>query len=179
MHSNFSWLQSLIYHEFLFQIADAKKAKEEEERKIREKAAAEAAAAAAAAQAAAAAAAAQKAAAEAAAAEAAARAVKVEIKVEEEEEEEDEEEQTSQAPGFSWGRYLDATNAKAAPTKLFSTGIPDRPNPFRVGMKMEAIDPEHPALFCCVTVVETKGMSYYFTQLSKCFGIFWIPMPCH
>ena len=58
---------------------------------------------------------------------------------------------------FSWGRYLDATNAKAAPTKLFSTGIPDRPNPFRVGMKMEAIDPEHQAIFCCVTVAEIKG----------------------
>ena len=83
------------------------------------------------------------------AAVAAAKAVKVEV---------DDDDDMGDASGFTWGRYLDATNAKAAPAKFFDVGIPTERNSFKIGMKMEAIDPEHASLFCVVTVVEVKGI---------------------
>ena len=62
--------------------------------------------------------------------------------------------------GFSWTRYLEATQAKIAPSKLFedTARFPISLNRFKVGMKLEAIDPEHPSLFSIVTVVSIKGM---------------------
>ena len=61
--------------------------------------------------------------------------------------------------GFSWAKYLEATRSKIAPSKIFdeTTRFPNSTNRFKVGMKLEAIDPEHPALFCVVTVVSIKG----------------------
>ena len=61
--------------------------------------------------------------------------------------------------GFSWTKYLEATRSKIAPSKIFdeTSRFPHSTNRFKVGMKLEAIDPEHPALFCVVTVVSIKG----------------------
>ena len=58
---------------------------------------------------------------------------------------------------FCWDTYLEYGNARAAPSKLFTFPFPAEANPFKPGMKLEAIDPEHPALICVVTVVETLG----------------------
>ena len=61
--------------------------------------------------------------------------------------------------GFSWTKYLETTRSKIAPSKIFDemSRFPHSTNRFKVGMKLEAIDPEHPALFCVVTVVSIKG----------------------
>lgn len=59
--------------------------------------------------------------------------------------------------GFSWMKYLDHCKAKAAPVKLFKDPFPYNKNGFKVGMRMEAIDPSHPSLFCVVSVAEVQG----------------------
>ena len=58
---------------------------------------------------------------------------------------------------FCWETYIEFGNAKAAPSKLFKCPFPADPNPFKRGMKLEAIDPEHPAFICIVTVAEIVG----------------------
>lgn len=58
---------------------------------------------------------------------------------------------------FVWEKYLRLTNTQAAPDSLFINPFPSSSNPFEVGMKMEAIDPEHCSLFCVCTVVEKLG----------------------
>ncbi|KAK7079506.1 Present in Scm, l(3)mbt, and vertebrate SCML2, partial [Halocaridina rubra] len=63
---------------------------------------------------------------------------------------------------FSWTKYLEYCGrskglAKAAPLKLWTEPFPFARNLFRPGMKLEAIDPCHQALFCVVTVSETVG----------------------
>ncbi|XP_037044987.1 uncharacterized protein LOC119080665 isoform X2 [Bradysia coprophila] len=58
---------------------------------------------------------------------------------------------------FVWELYLRLTDTQAAPDSLFINPFPSSPNPFEVGMKMEAIDPEHCSLFCVCTVVEKLG----------------------
>ncbi|XP_017878427.1 lethal(3)malignant brain tumor-like protein 3 isoform X2 [Ceratina calcarata] len=59
--------------------------------------------------------------------------------------------------GFSWSKYLEHCKAKAAPVKLFKDPFPYAKNHFRVGMKLEGIDPEHPSRYCVLTVVEVVG----------------------
>ncbi|XP_035915176.1 uncharacterized protein LOC118513481 isoform X2 [Anopheles stephensi] len=65
---------------------------------------------------------------------------------------------------FNWQQYLQKIGAQPAPMYLFGP----RPFPlagasgpvenmFRVGMKLEAIDPENSSLFCVCTVVEVRG----------------------
>jgi len=46
---------------------------------------------------------------------------------------------------------------RSAPTKLFAKPFPTEKNPFKVGQKLEGIDPEHEALFCVMTVVQVCG----------------------
>lgn len=58
---------------------------------------------------------------------------------------------------FVWELYLRLMDAQAAPDNLFINPFPSSPNLFEVGMKMEAIDPEHCSLFCVCTVVEKLG----------------------
>ena len=41
--------------------------------------------------------------------------------------------------GFSWSRYLECTNSRSAPAKLFSEAFPNASNNFKVGQKLEAI----------------------------------------
>lgn len=59
--------------------------------------------------------------------------------------------------GFSWMRYLEICKAKSAPVKLFKNPFPYTRNGFKVGMRLEAIDPQHPSLFCVVSVAEVQG----------------------
>lgn len=58
--------------------------------------------------------------------------------------------------------------AKAAPSKLFKDPFPFGKNGFKVGMKLEGIDPDHPSLFCVLTVAEVKGVYLlsYFNSLN-------------
>lgn len=58
---------------------------------------------------------------------------------------------------FVWELYLKLMDAQAAPDNLFINPFPSSPNLFEVGMKLEAIDPEHCSLFCVCTVVEKLG----------------------
>lgn len=59
--------------------------------------------------------------------------------------------------GFSWAKYLDHIKAKSAPVKLFKDPFPYNRNGFRPGMKLEGVDPQHPAYFCVLTVSEVIG----------------------
>ncbi|XP_029049038.2 lethal(3)malignant brain tumor-like protein 3 isoform X1 [Osmia bicornis bicornis] len=59
--------------------------------------------------------------------------------------------------GFSWSKYLEHCKAKAAPVKLFKDPFPYTKNHFKVGMRLEGIDPEHPSRYCVLTVVEVVG----------------------
>ncbi|PSN53045.1 hypothetical protein C0J52_03962 [Blattella germanica] len=59
--------------------------------------------------------------------------------------------------GFSWTKYLEHCKAKAAPVKLFKDPFPYTKNGFKVGMKMEGIDPEHPSFYCVLTVADVQG----------------------
>ncbi|KAJ8682856.1 hypothetical protein QAD02_018648 [Eretmocerus hayati] len=59
--------------------------------------------------------------------------------------------------GFSWAKYLEHTKSKAAPVKLFKDPFPYSRNNFKVGMKLEGIDPNHPAHYCVLTVAEVVG----------------------
>ncbi|XP_047528289.1 uncharacterized protein LOC125064970 [Vanessa atalanta] len=77
--------------------------------------------------------------------------------------------------GFSWMRYLDVCKAKAAPVKLFRDPFPYSKNNFKVGMRMEAIDPQHPSLFCVVSVAEVQGyrMRLHFDEYPDMYD-FWV-----
>jgi hypothetical protein len=57
--------------------------------------------------------------------------------------------------GFLWPEYLEWATAKAAPDRLFPEPLVG--HGFVTGMKLEAIDPEHQALICVVSVVEVVG----------------------
>lgn len=61
------------------------------------------------------------------------------------------------ASNFTWSKYLDMVKAKSAPSKLFKDPFPYGKNGFKVGMKLEGIDPERPSIFCVLTVAEVKG----------------------
>lgn len=76
--------------------------------------------------------------------------------------------------GFSWSRYLECTNSRAAPTKLFHHAFPKIPNHFRVGQKLEAIDPDHNALICVASVARVQGhrILVHFDGYSKSYD-FW------
>ena len=64
----------------------------------------------------------------------------------------------SQEPDrFCWDTYLKETNSNAAPNILFTNPYPSVKNNFKLGMKLEAIDPENASFFCVCTVVEIRG----------------------
>lgn len=60
--------------------------------------------------------------------------------------------------GFSWLKYLEYYKGKAAPPNLFreKESLTNK-NYFKIGMKVEAIDPVHPSLFAVVTITEVQG----------------------
>lgn len=75
---------------------------------------------------------------------------------------------------FQWENYLTAKSVPA-PVKLFKTPYPRTQNPFKVGMKLEAIDPANQKLFCVATVEEKLGyrMKLHFDGYSTAFD-FWV-----
>uniref|UniRef100_A0A182N7F3 SAM domain-containing protein n=1 Tax=Anopheles dirus TaxID=7168 RepID=A0A182N7F3_9DIPT len=79
-------------------------------------------------------------------------------------------------PSFSWPPYLKQLNVEAAPAHLFGRQpYPAAANTFRVGMKLEAIDPENCSLFCVCTVAEVRGyrMRLHFDGY-PCEYDFWV-----
>uniref|UniRef100_A0A182SQK7 FCS-type domain-containing protein n=1 Tax=Anopheles maculatus TaxID=74869 RepID=A0A182SQK7_9DIPT len=71
---------------------------------------------------------------------------------------------TAEETEFNWQQYLRKINAEPAPTYLFgpksfplAAANGSVENMFRVGMKVEAIDPENSSLFCVCTVAEVRG----------------------
>nr|CAD7412020.1 unnamed protein product [Timema poppensis] len=62
--------------------------------------------------------------------------------------------------GFSWCKYLDHCKAKGAPVKLFKDPFPYLKNGFKVGMKMEGIDPDHPSFFCVLSVADVQDVMF-------------------
>lgn len=83
--------------------------------------------------------------------------------------------------GFSWHTYLDVIKAKPAPLYIFGGDLayPNKSNEFKVGMRMEAIDPQHPSLFCVVSVAEVQGyrMRLHFDEYDDLYD-YWVNANC-
>lgn len=81
---------------------------------------------------------------------------------------------TAMARSFSWELYFKLHNGRPAPLNLFINPYPTSSNMFEVGMKLEAIDPEHASLFCVCTIVERIGyrIKLHFDGYSTKFD-FW------
>ncbi|XP_062415097.1 lethal(3)malignant brain tumor-like protein 4 isoform X1 [Pungitius pungitius] len=78
---------------------------------------------------------------------------------------------------WSWQQYLNEQKSEAAPLSLFtqSQSVPSRRNGFKVGMKLEGIDPVHPSMFCVLTVAEVIGcrVRLHIDSYSECYD-FWV-----
>lgn len=78
---------------------------------------------------------------------------------------------------FSWRQYLSQTNSMAAPLKCFNEkqSFPTIKNSFKVGMKLEGIDPQHPSKFCVLSVIEICGfrLRLHFDGYKELFD-FWV-----
>lgn len=74
---------------------------------------------------------------------------------------------------FHWDKYLSSKSCPA-PMENFKTPFPQAANPFRVAMKLEAIDPSNQKLFCICTVEEKLGyrIKLHFDGYSACYD-FW------
>uniref|UniRef100_A0A8D3CM47 L3MBTL histone methyl-lysine binding protein 1b n=1 Tax=Scophthalmus maximus TaxID=52904 RepID=A0A8D3CM47_SCOMX len=90
----------------------------------------------------------------------------------------DEEEDNQEEPerAWSWPAYIEEERAIAAPVKLFKEhqSFPQSRNSFKVGMKLEGLDPSHPSLFCVLTVAEVQGyrVRLHFDGYPECYD-FW------
>jgi len=59
---------------------------------------------------------------------------------------------------FRWSKFLSTdVEGSAAPINLFLNPFPIGNNPFSIGMKLEAVDPDNCSLFCIVTIIQIKG----------------------
>ncbi|XP_074782318.1 lethal(3)malignant brain tumor-like protein 4 isoform X1 [Athene noctua] len=78
---------------------------------------------------------------------------------------------------WNWVSYLEEERMPAAPLKLFREyqSFPQGRNGFKVGMKLEGLDPDHPAQFCVLTVSEVQGyrMRLHFDGYPDCYD-FWV-----
>uniref|UniRef100_A0A8D0B7G5 SAM domain-containing protein n=1 Tax=Salvator merianae TaxID=96440 RepID=A0A8D0B7G5_SALMN len=78
---------------------------------------------------------------------------------------------------WNWITYLEEERMQAAPLKLFreSQSFPQNKNGFKEGMKLEGLDPEHPSLFCVVSVAEVQGyrMRLHFDGYPEYYD-FWV-----
>ncbi|XP_070784621.1 lethal(3)malignant brain tumor-like protein 4 [Enoplosus armatus] len=78
---------------------------------------------------------------------------------------------------WSWQQYLNEQKAEAAPLSLFtqSQSFPCRRTGFKVGMKLEGVDPLHPSMFCVLTVAEVIGcrLRLHIDGYSECYD-FWV-----
>ncbi|XP_038665648.1 lethal(3)malignant brain tumor-like protein 1 isoform X4 [Scyliorhinus canicula] len=83
---------------------------------------------------------------------------------------------TGKKKAWSWIQYLEEEKALAAPPKLFKEFqlVPQNKNGFKVGMRLEGIDPRHPSMFCVLSVAEVCGvrLRLHFDGYSECFD-FW------
>ncbi|NXH22727.1 LMBL3 protein, partial [Bucco capensis] len=79
--------------------------------------------------------------------------------------------------GWNWVSYLEAERMPAAPVKLFKEyqSFPQEQNGFKVGMKLEGLDPEHSSRFCVLTVAKVQGyrMRLHFDGYSERYD-FWV-----
>uniref|UniRef100_A0A8C9F330 Lethal(3)malignant brain tumor-like protein 1 n=1 Tax=Pavo cristatus TaxID=9049 RepID=A0A8C9F330_PAVCR len=77
--------------------------------------------------------------------------------------------------GWSWASYLEEQKAVAAPLDLFRDVTSQHKNGFKVGMKLEGIDPQHPSMYFILTVAEVCGyrMRLHFDGYSECHD-FWL-----
>ncbi|XP_065506664.1 lethal(3)malignant brain tumor-like protein 3 isoform X2 [Caloenas nicobarica] len=78
---------------------------------------------------------------------------------------------------WNWVSYLEEERMPAVPLKLFREyqSFPQGRNGFKVGMKLEGLDPEHPSRFCVLTVAEVQGyrMRLHFDGYPECYD-FWV-----
>ncbi|XP_051500790.1 lethal(3)malignant brain tumor-like protein 3 isoform X2 [Myxocyprinus asiaticus] len=78
---------------------------------------------------------------------------------------------------WCWASYLEQERAIAAPSKLFKEyqSLPQCKNGFRVGMRLEGIDPDHPSMYCILSVAEVSGhrIRLHFDKYSECYD-FWV-----
>nr|XP_021153212.1 lethal(3)malignant brain tumor-like protein 4 isoform X3 [Columba livia] len=78
---------------------------------------------------------------------------------------------------WNWASYLEEERMPAAPLKLFREyqSFPQGRNGFKVGMKLEGLDPEHPSRFCVLTVAEVQGyrLRLHFDGYPECYD-FWV-----
>lgn len=88
---------------------------------------------------------------------------------------------TSQVSGrkkvWSWDQYLEDERAIAAPLQLFNEfqTFPSSRNGFKVGMRLEGIDPLHPSMLCVLSVAEVIGfrLRLHIDGYSECYD-FWV-----
>ena len=78
---------------------------------------------------------------------------------------------------FSWKNYLIDARSAAAPLKCFKSHqlFNDKQNLFKPNMKLEAVDPQHPSLFCVATIAEVCGyrLRIHLDKYSSQFD-FWV-----
>ncbi|KAM8810197.1 LOW QUALITY PROTEIN: lethal(3)malignant brain tumor-like protein 3 [Eudromia elegans] len=78
---------------------------------------------------------------------------------------------------WCWASYLEEEKAIAVPTKLFKEyqSFPYNKNGFKVGMKLEGVDPEHQSIYCILTVAEVCGyrIRLHFDGYPDCYD-FWV-----
>lgn len=58
---------------------------------------------------------------------------------------------------FNWDDYLKETGSEAAPAECFKQALNPPPNDFKIGMKLEALDPRNVTSTCIATVVGVLG----------------------
>ncbi|KAF7266382.1 hypothetical protein GWI33_020281 [Rhynchophorus ferrugineus] len=58
---------------------------------------------------------------------------------------------------FDWDEYLQETNSAAAPQNCFKQSMNPPPNDFKIGMKLEALDPRNLTSTCIATVISILG----------------------
>ncbi|XP_033042335.1 lethal(3)malignant brain tumor-like protein 1 isoform X2 [Trachypithecus francoisi] len=79
--------------------------------------------------------------------------------------------------GWSWESYLEEQKAITAPVSLFqdSQAVTHNKNGFKLGMKLEGIDPQHPSMYFILTVAEVCGyrLRLHFDGYSECHD-FWV-----
>ncbi|GFS10496.1 lethal(3)malignant brain tumor-like 4 protein [Elysia marginata] len=77
--------------------------------------------------------------------------------------------------GFDWDTYLAETGTIGAPRRLFKEPFPTSRNGFRIGMRLEGVDPKHQSLFCVLSVAEVQGfrLRLHFDGYSECYD-FWV-----
>ncbi|KAL1785887.1 lethal(3)malignant brain tumor 1 [Sigmodon hispidus] len=79
--------------------------------------------------------------------------------------------------GWSWESYLEEQKAVTAPDNLFQDyqAVTHNKNGFKLGMKLEGIDPQHPSMYFILTVAEVCGyrLRLHFDGYSECHD-FWV-----